>query len=315
MQQLSGKIRGGIESVTSTHLFLSNQFSIVEKINMTESILPPKINRRKAIYRKHDLKRHYNITESDFDKLRQKQNYACAICQKPESDLNQTFHIDHCHNSNEIRGLLCVSCNIGLGMVFDSKEILKNLVNYLTKEHHEVTLIENPEPIKDGYKFCCSCQEIKVLDDFYNHPKGKFGKMSSCKKCEAIRAKTTRSTPEGKAKLKKYNDYYLKFGKKPKTSNPPKKRKPYTYEQRAKWKLKGKYGISVEEYQRLAEAQNYCCLGCGTRQSELKKTLFVDHCHVTKTVRGLLCQNCNFAVGCFQDNPGVCANAIKYLKN
>ena len=45
-----------------------------------------------------------------------------------------------------------------------------------------------------------------------------------------------------------------------------------------------------------------------------KMKLVVDHCHATGTVRGLLCHNCNRALGLLHDNTEVLLNAIKYLE-
>jgi hypothetical protein len=56
------------------------------------------------------------------NKLRAEQNYCCAICGTAEKDLkNQILFLDHNHESNKVRGLLCLKCNAGLGM-FDSDD-------------------------------------------------------------------------------------------------------------------------------------------------------------------------------------------------
>jgi hypothetical protein len=59
------------------------------------------------------------------------------------------------------------------------------------------------------------------------------------------------------------------------------------------------YGMAVEEYNSL---------------SNLRKKLFVDHCHKTNKIRGLLCQKCNFLIGLANDSPQVLSLAIHYLR-
>lgn len=56
----------------------------------------------------------------------------CAICKRPET-INKSLAVDHCHLTNTIRGLLCTNCNIALGKMGDSIEILKSAIAYLEK--------------------------------------------------------------------------------------------------------------------------------------------------------------------------------------
>lgn len=68
------------------------------------------------------------------------QSGKCAICNKQISEelISKRYGlaIDHCHDSNKIRGLLCYSCNSGIGLFHDNVEYLQNAINYL-KEHKE----------------------------------------------------------------------------------------------------------------------------------------------------------------------------------
>jgi hypothetical protein len=75
------------------------------------------------------------------------------------------------------------------------------------------------------------------------------------------------------------------------------------------------YGISYEEYIELKELQGNCCAICKNPDSVTKRTdrLFVDHCHTTGEVRGLLCSKCNHGLGHFNDNPSLLLSAIAYL--
>jgi hypothetical protein len=81
--------------------------------------------------------------------------------------------------------------------------------------------------------------------------------------------------------------------------------------------IKRRYGITYEDYQELLLKQNYCCAICKETHSNNKRTsgkLFVDHCHTTNRVRGLLCSRCNHALGQFDDSPDKLKNAILYLE-
>jgi hypothetical protein len=71
------------------------------------------------------------------------------------------------------------------------------------------------------------------------------------------------------------------------------------------------YGISLERYAALVAAQNGVCAICS--QPPGKRRLAVDHCHTTKAIRGLLCVNCNTAIGKLNDDPELLRRAIAYL--
>lgn len=56
--------------------------------------------------------------------------YKCEACGKVQSKPGE-MHVDHCHSTNEVRGILCFNCNAALGHIGDSVERLHALVNYL----------------------------------------------------------------------------------------------------------------------------------------------------------------------------------------
>jgi len=82
--------------------------------------------------RKNKLKKKYNLTLENFNVLKIKQKSSCAIC-KNKLKIGNGTHVDHCHKTGDVRGLLCNSCNRGIGYLQDSIEILKSAVNYLKK--------------------------------------------------------------------------------------------------------------------------------------------------------------------------------------
>lgn len=82
--------------------------------------------------RRSHLKRRYGITEEDYDRLLAAQGGACAICRvRAEDSRGFRPHIDHCHKSGRVRGILCGMCNKGIGNLRDDPEILRNAIAYL----------------------------------------------------------------------------------------------------------------------------------------------------------------------------------------
>lgn len=78
------------------------------------------------------IKRKYNISLEYYYELEDKQEKCCKICHSHIDELNINFFaIDHCHKTNDIRGLLCRNCNRGLGFFRDNRAILKNAIHYL----------------------------------------------------------------------------------------------------------------------------------------------------------------------------------------
>lgn len=71
----------------------------------------------------------FEFTHEQHDKMLLEQNNKCAIC-KQETKL----HVDHCHTTNKVRGLLCPACNKGLGHFKDNVELLNNARNYLLND-------------------------------------------------------------------------------------------------------------------------------------------------------------------------------------
>ena len=70
----------------------------------------------------------YGMSKEDVDKLLLSQNNLCKICLV---DISKTFHVDHCHSSGTVRGLLCNQCNTGLGLFKDSEDNLSRAIDYL----------------------------------------------------------------------------------------------------------------------------------------------------------------------------------------
>lgn len=76
-----------------------------------------------------------------------------------------------------------------------------------------------------------------------------------------------------------------------------------------KHELKRKYGLTLEQYDAMLEAAGGRCECCG---KEWHRKLYVDHCHTTGKVRGLLCATCNVAIGMIETHPDI-MDAFDYL--
>src|SRR3990167_5753625 len=78
-------------------------------------------------------------------------------------------------------------------------------------------------------------------------------------------------------------------------------------------KLRRFYGLTVEQWNAMNEAQGGVCALC-FEPCKKNKRLTVDHCHITSVVRGLLCCACNLAIGKFRDDYELIERAASYLK-
>lgn len=97
-------------------------------------------------------------------------------------------------------------------------------------------------------------------------------------------------------------------------------KKPYVYRPRPGRQyyrdnfLRSKYGITLVDYNTMFDNQEGCCAICGTHQSLLRRAMCVDHNHVTKKVRGLLCDHCNRAIGYAREDTNILLNMVKYIE-
>lgn len=131
-------------------------------------------------------------------------------------------------------------------------------------------------------KQCCTCKEIKAKREFHKDNTKSTGLHSQCKECSKKRLKAhIEANPDYHR-----NNHYKKL-----------------------------YGITVDVYNKIFEDQQGCCAICGAHSKEFTRSLAVDHCHTTGVVRGLLCTNCNTAIGKLKEDPTLFLKAIEYLTN
>jgi hypothetical protein len=84
-----------------------------------------------AYTRNRDLQRKYGLSVAGFDEMLAAQNNRCALCSTDAPGGKGTFHVDHCHDTGRVRGLLCMSCNVGIGQLKHSPELLQRAIEYL----------------------------------------------------------------------------------------------------------------------------------------------------------------------------------------
>lgn len=129
-------------------------------------------------------------------------------------------------------------------------------------------------------KECLTCKQILPIDRFDRLYTDKPWYQSSCKKC---RYENLEKPKRGKVFYRRKN-------------------------------LREKYGLTEESYEVLLVSQGSKCKICGAPANLFVKPLYIDHCHTTGKVRGLLCSQCNTGLGMFKDNIETLQLAIEYLK-
>jgi hypothetical protein len=77
----------------------------------------------------HRLKK-YGITYADFTAMLDRQDSRCAICRDP-LDLGKNTHVDHCHDTGAVRGILCNRCNVAIGLLRNDPGIALGAARYL----------------------------------------------------------------------------------------------------------------------------------------------------------------------------------------
>lgn len=89
------------------------------------------IEKRRKWERNFDYMRNYGITTDDYNRMFDEQEGRCAICLKHQSEFNKRLHVDHCHKTNQVRGLLCHNCNLSIGRLGEDIKTLERAIRYL----------------------------------------------------------------------------------------------------------------------------------------------------------------------------------------
>ena len=175
-------------------------------------------------------------------------------------------------------------------------------------------------------KQCKKCNNVKLFCEFNKDKGKKDGLMSRCKECiqlyqkewngvnrEHRNALSAKYYVENKEEIiiKKSNSYNTNRDKLLKRQRQKYKNNPEYFKN---IDLKKAYGITLERYSQILSTQNNSCAICKKHKDNFTKSLAVDHCHLTGKVRGLLCTNCNRALGNLKDSIDSAINAVTYLE-
>lgn len=169
-----------------------------------------------------------------------------------------------------------------------------------------------PHPGKrrtDGYelfthKICNTCKLVKPVSEFHrilsnkNKP-GNWTYYSWCKRCRKIYTDKLWADPSFRSHMAKVSKRWIRRNQS----------KMKLYQRRAS--VKHAYGITLEQYDSMYAELGGLCMICGMPGKQ--KKLFIDHCHKTGKVRGLLCCACNLWLGKIEKNPKILPGIINYL--
>lgn len=152
-----------------------------------------------------------------------------------------------------------------------------------------------------NYKLCSICKKLKLLSEFGKNKLSKDKLHYFCKECNVgkVREWQIRNSVSVKERFKKWekeNKHKVKSSR-----------------------LKYDYGITLEIYYEMLANQKGGCAICSQTDpanggKHIGKYFHVDHCHKTKKVRGLLCNDCSVGLSRFKDDPERLISAAKYIK-
>lgn len=131
-------------------------------------------------------------------------------------------------------------------------------------------------------KTCSRCKQKKSKSEFCRNRLNSDGLHLQCKTCHS----------ESQRKYRKQN-----------------KRKIQDH------RLRKRYGISIDDYDRMATTQGHKCAICGGQNFGKNRSRFcVDHDHETGQIRALLCNKCNRGIGYLNDDPDLLERAADYIR-
>jgi len=165
---------------------------------------------------------------------------------------------------------------------------------YQINKWKEILLNKLKEYNPKDTRVCVVCGKKKSINLFYSgiiktaSGHDTFRIIKKCKDCFREDIKRRHKLKMDEKSIKKRDSY--------------KKRHRYTT-------LKCVYGMNKEDYESMLKSQNNKCKICNTPLSKP----YIDHCHNTKKIRGILCINCNTGLGHFKDDIFILESAIKYL--
>ena len=167
---------------------------------------------------------------------------------------------------------------------------------YQIKKWKKIFLERMKKYNPDDTRVCICCNNKKKLSEFYsgiiktNSNHDTLRTVKTCKDCFRKKARNRYSLIMKDKHILRRSAY--------------KKRWKYTI-------MKVVYGLDRDKYEGMIKKQDNKCAICG----DFMKKPYIDHCHKTKKVRGMLCMYCNMGLGHFKDDINILMRAIEYLKN
>jgi hypothetical protein len=147
--------------------------------------------------------------------------------------------------------------------------------SYRKRRGEQGKTVREAVEVPAGHKYCPRCKEVKAVADFGRNRAEKSGLAAYCKPCHNTVMRDERIRKHGSTR-----NYHLKR----------------------------RYGITEDDFDRMLAEQNGLCAICMAVPG-----VFVDHCHKTGLVRGVLCFNCNNGLGHFEDDIVALELAALYL--
>ncbi|MFB9473832.1 endonuclease VII domain-containing protein [Nonomuraea salmonea] len=152
----------------------------------------------------------------------------------------------------------------------------RSTASYRKRKAGQGKAVRERVQVPEGCKYCPRCTEVKSTSEFGSNRAMKDGMTAYCRPCHTVVAREN--------KIKKYGserNYLLQY----------------------------RYGITEDDFERMLARQGGLCAIC-----QAVPGTFVDHCHATGRVRGVLCFNCNNGLGHFTDNLVLLELAALYLE-
>jgi Recombination endonuclease VII len=231
------------------------------------------------------VEKTYPITHDELVLMQQEQNHVCLLCHKLCST-HDHLSIDHCKYFGVIRGLLCLDCMHGL----------------IKSQYNPLVLRAEAKYLIDARTFEVQNWRMSINETWNPIPNPD----------EWIRVT---ATGEREQWCPQCNRYFMV------KDNFQRKRTDHT--RHSDWcdlclyfdYIDTKYDLSDASYNELLHSQRYICKIC-EEKCTVHKMLSVDHDHHTEgmKVRGLLCFDCNLALGCFHDDIVVIERAAEYVE-
>ncbi|WP_219463786.1 endonuclease VII domain-containing protein [Nonomuraea rhizosphaerae] len=148
--------------------------------------------------------------------------------------------------------------------------------SYRKRKAEQGKIVREKVEVPAGSKYCPRCKEVKAVTEFGRNRAERSGLAAYCKPCHNTVMREDRIQKHGSTR-----NYHLKR----------------------------RYGITEDDFDRMLAQQEGLCAIC-----RVVPGTFVDHCHATGLVRGILCFNCNNGLGHFSDSTALLEVAAHYLE-